>query len=671
MTILLTKCPYCDSNFMMLDTEGSRGQCVSCSKERTFSIEEIAEAESRRDKLSEKYLGRLEEAFRNKDLDRMKPMVEEVAMAGISSWYAWLCVGWADMEMGSVGQAFDDFKLAALFIDEENYDEFYESVMEITLDSLEKTVREGKEWGDENTSMVDFTGTLFERFEHLSDQDFMCDLMLRIGTLSDSIDTALMGGDLIKEIMMMVLDYMSGNTYVLDHMDFLNNAKSAVDSIDEAMKAKAQDKTMSPKTVEIWGSGFSEFIQMLIDGEGKLLEKASDQDLLALCDYWGVNDYEDVFNLLQTAFESHTGYVLSGKRNKGIKKKRDQALADYLEAFGRPLVQGFISPDSEAEDYDRICPDCGRYLNADEDGLMVCECGFKSRMATDDIEDLPENVQELVIMGRKAIQDKDSRMLNNLGERILEFEQDNWHGYTYLAASCALDGQLCESLMLVVQAANGVPREDAPEFKDLIVELLGESFSSNDDPEQNMIFVFMSAFYEALDNSHLKECGIPMAIIERMKEGDYRTAVRGALATMVLDSVLHHEIDKTTSLTRIKETIRSLLELLDRVDAGMADAKNDNEGNKDDVENYSKTTRDLLGYLNAKIDGISASSGDERLGYMSGYWASRPDDYADMAKKLSDALEFDPDIAYSPKSKSIKKSKNGIDRFLDSYVSMS
>ncbi|MBR4685415.1 MAG: hypothetical protein IKP04_02675, partial [Candidatus Methanomethylophilaceae archaeon] len=271
MTILLTKCPHCDSNFMLLNTDMSKGECVACGKEQAFNEKEISEAETRRDSLSEQYIGRLEKAYGDKDREKMSSLAEEVANAGISSWYAWFCVGWSDLQEGRTGPAFDDFKLAALFLDEENFDEFYELAMDAVLESIEDAAREDKDWSTEDTTLVDFTGALFERFEHLCEQDFMCDLILRLGTLSDSIETARMGASLIKEIMMIVMDYMSGNLFVEDRQNLLNNAKSSIDSVDEAMQAKAQDGSMAPNTVKIWGSGFSEFLQMLIDGGDKIV----------------------------------------------------------------------------------------------------------------------------------------------------------------------------------------------------------------------------------------------------------------------------------------------------------------------------------------------------------------------------------------------------------------
>lgn len=667
MTILLTKCPHCDSNFMLLNTEMSKGECVACGKEQAFNEKEISEAETRRDSLSEQYIGRLEKAYGDKDREKMSSLAEEVANAGISSWYAWFCVGWSDLQEGRTGPAFDDFKLAALFLDEENFDEFYELAMDAVLESIEDAAREDKDWSTEDTTLVDFTGALFERFEHLCEQDFMCDLILRLGTLSDSIETARMGASLIKEIMMIVMDYMSGNLFVEDRQNLLNNAKSSIDSVDEAMQAKAQDGSMAPNTVKIWGSGFSEFLQMLIEGGDKIVAQYSDEEMFSLCEYWGVNDYEAVFGLLQNAFEFHLGFMMSGKRNKGIQKKRDKALSDYETAFRKPLDEGLTSEMEEgALDYDRICPDCGKYLIADEDGVIKCECGFKSRIATADIDDLPENVPELVMMGRKAFLDRDPKMLNNIGERILEFDENNWYGFVSLASSCAIDGQIGESIMLFTQASEHLDQKDRKEFRDCLLDILSESIMSGDPDPMSMMF--MHVLFEALDRSPAKDCNISLALVDRVSKASFDDSVKGFQASMMVNPVFSFEIMHSTSLRHLKETCSKLLDLVDAIRTGNDSIKKDSSNLKQDVSDYVRTYNDLLRHMMSSIDGRTAGMNDEKIGYLAGHWAASMDAYSDMASKVNEAMFEDDDAPYNPKSNSIMKAKHAIDRFLDDYL---
>ena len=668
MTVLLTNCPGCGSNFMLLDTETGKGHCALCPHTKNFDEKEIRDAETRRDSISDRYLPRLEKVYGEKDYEAMAQLAEEVANEGVSSWYAWYCVGWFDLHEGNIGPAFDDFKLAALFLDEENFDEFYELTMDAVLNSIEEAARNDKNWSTEDTTMVEFTGTLFERFEHLCEDDFMIDLMLRLGSLSDSIDKASMGGSLIKEIMMIILDYMSGNTYVVDHQALLNNARNAVDQIDEAMQERSGDGTLPINTVKIWGKGFSEFIGMLISAGDSMVAEYSDDELLTLCDYWAMNDYETVFNLLQNAFEFHLGFMLSNGRNKGIQKKRDKALADYEAAFKRPLVEGLTTDDDYQEDFDRICPDCGKTLKADEEGLLRCECGFRSRVVTEDINDLPENVQQLMAMGRKAIQDRDPRMLNNIGERILEFEPDNWFGFMSLAQSCILDGEIGEAEMLFAQTAERLSEKDRKEFRDLVVEELGRAFSENEDPEQQMSAVFIPVLLESISLSKASECKIAQGIIERMTKGTYDSSAKGFMATMVINPSITFELMHNTSLNYQKAMCIRYLALLDSVEKGMNGIRKDEFNLKDDVMNFVRTNRDVLKHLMIGIEANSGKFDDERIGYMSGYWAANMDQYENLAGELVDAFQYDEDIVYKANSNQILKSYHMIDTYLDEYM---
>ncbi len=666
MTILMTPCPFCSSAFMMLETDTRQGQCAQCGKSKMFSDQEIEAAESLRDRLCEKYNGRLQEAYESKDYAKMASLVEEVAMAGISSWYAWFCIGWYDLHEGNTGTAFDDFKLAAMFLDEENFDEFYELTMGAVLDSIEDTIQKDEDWMKEDTTLVEFTGTLFDRFDHLcEDGDFVCDLMLRLGTTE--IKTAVMGGNLIKEIMMIVIDYFSGNTFIPDHQTLLNNAIYSAETIDSQMQDMAQDGTLPPNIVKIWGSGFIEYLETIRNYEDGVMERYSEEDAITLSEYWSFNDYETVFSLFQSSFQYHMGYVMSGKRNKGIMKKRDKALDDYSKAFIRPLEEGLTDQDSEyEEDYDRICPDCGKPLTADGSGLIQCECGFKSRIVTDDINNLPENVPELIIMGRKAYEEKDPVMLNNIGERILEFDQENWFGFLTLSSACAADGELAECMMLAVQACEALPQDAVEEFSDRVVDEIGSAMLAVEDQDDMLAGVVIPPFYEAVENSPAKDAGIPMRLVGKLSEGTFDRTAKGFLAAMIFYPTIVYEFTANGSLRHIKEVSEALIVLADRILEGVKAIKNDDSGLKTDTLDVAAVYKELLGYLVQAIDSRTADMGDEKIGYMAGYWKANKDRYEEMVSKLADSFTLDG----SPKTtsdKAMKKSKGVIDAFLLAY----
>lgn len=668
MTALLTRCPFCDSNFMLLNTEGKQGECVVCGKKKSFSDTEVSAAESLRDSISENYLGKLEEAYNTKDYDRMAQLAEEVANEGISSWYAWFCIGWSDLHQGKVTAAFEDFRLAVLFLDEENFDEFYELTMDAVLESLEETARKGDAWGDEDTSLVDFTGTLFERFEHLCEEgDFMVDLMLRIGTLAEDIDRASTGGNLIKEIMMLVLDYLSGNTYVVDRQALLRNARLAIEDMD-AMMRLLNDDSLPKSTINVWGPGFIDLIDRLIAMGDRMEAKFSEEELLSLCDYWGMEDYLSVFNILQNAFESHLGFMLSNGRNKGIEKRRDKALDDYEKAFRRPLDEGLSAEEEGDIEFDQICPDCGKYLKADDTGLMVCECGFRSRIVTEDITNLPESVTQLTAMGKKALEEKDPSMLNNVGERILEFEPDNWYGFLFLAESCIIDGEIPEAVMLYSQSAEHVPVSHADEYADRVVSQLGSIFGSMEDTDQHMASVFLPVLFETISNSPAKDRGIQLRIIDRMAEAEYDMSNKGFGATLIIAPVYTFEVLHHTGLNYQKDMCARLVRLIDRIEEGMEGIKKDADNMKDEVITFVRTNRDLFNHIIKGIEQRTKDLDDERKGYLAGYWGANLDRYQNLIEKLTEAFAYEEDVVYKPNSNSILKSKHIIDTYLDSYM---
>jgi len=669
MTALLTNCPYCDSNFMLLNTEAGKGECVVCGRKKEFSADEIETAETRRDSISEAYVSRMQDAYESKDYEKMKVLAEEVANEGISSWYAWFCIGWSDLHEGKITAAFEDFRLAVLFLDEENFDEFYELTMEAVLDSLEDSARKDVAWGDEETSLVDFTGTLFERFEHLCENgDFMTDLMLRIGTLAEDIDNANMGGNLIREIMMLVLDYLSGNTFVIDRQALLHNAKQSVEDIDAMMKLMSKDGSIPVKTIEVWGTGFIDLLDRLIAMGDRMEADFSEEELMSLCDYWGGEDYLDVFNILQNAFEYHLGFMLSNGRNKGIQKKRDKALEDYEKAFRRPLDEGLKVPEDGDIEFDQICPDCGKYLRADDSGLMVCECGFKSRIVTEEIENLPKNVNQLVPLGKRAIEDKDPSMLNNVGERILEFDEDNWFGFICLAESCLLDGELPEAVMFFSKAAEHITKDDALFYANLLVNDLGLALGNMGDSDQHMSAVFLPALLETIHGSSAKDLGIPLRLIDKMADSSYDTTLKAFGATVVITPVFMYELLHHTGLNYQKDMCARIINLLDVVEIDLENVKEDPTNIRDEIVTYIRTNRDLLNHMITGIESRTRELDDEEKGYLSGKWGADQDGYQQLVKGLTEAFSYDEDAVYKPNSNTILKSKHQIDGYLDSYM---
>ena len=667
MTILMAGCPLCGSNYMLLNTETRKGECTACRGTHDFTEKEVSDAETRRDRLSEEYIPRLERAFKDRDAEKMHRLATEVAEQGISSWYAWFCIGWSDLQQCDTASACDDFDLAANFIDEESFDEFYSLTMDAVLESIEATARTGDVWMTEDVSLSGFTGTMYDRFDSLSDVDFMTDLVLRIGTLADSLESALTGGSLIREIMSIVLDYVTGNMYVPDQQQITNYAMSSVEAIDARMQGMAQDGTMSPNMVKVWGKGFSEFLQMMLDGQSALIAEYPEDQLLQLCEYWEYNDCSDVFTFLYSALDYHTGYIVSGKRNKGIMKKRDKAFAGYQDTFSRPLREGLqVTREDEEEDFDRICPGCGKPLYADETGLMKCECGFRSRIVTDAIYDLPESVPELVDMVEKALPDRDPMALNNLGERILEFDRENWYGFFALAQSCLLDMELNEGIAMLTEACQRLDYRKKDEFADMVVEEIPKAvIGVSDDPGVFPIFVIQ--LYDAISRSPACDCDIPRRLIRRLSQEDAADPNRGACIILIMLPTMSYEVRSNADIRYQRDMMADFSGLCRKILDDIESHKDAGVGVKRDLVVLASMLRDLTAYFVTRADARISSMTEEEIGAIAAQWDGS-ERYNEISMDLMDCFYTEPDISYNPKSKAMLKSKHGIDRYVENYL---
>ncbi len=667
MTLLFTKCPYCGSNLMLLNTEDSKANCIICSKFHDFTESEVKEAEAKRDSVSEKYLPQVQRAFEAKDFEAMKAIADELVHEGISSWYAWMCIGWLDMREGNTGNALEDLKLAASFLDEENYDEFYETAMEVILDAMEEAARNDKEWFTEDASLVTFAATLSERFEHLqSDGDFVMDLLKRVGTLEDDVDKQSMGLALISEIVLCVLDYYSGNTFVIDHQDILNSAISSIETIQSKVESMKFDGSVNRQLVSNLGPGYVSFMKDMLAFEDSMAQSFTEDQLLDLCDYWSSNDYEEVFDLFQDVFTLHNDVVSSGGRNKGAVKKRDAAMAEYEAAYRKPLDEGLTeSNKGQDEDFDRICPECGAYLKADDSGMMVCECGFKSRMVTKDILDLPEDMGKLVPMIRRAMDEKDPTMLNNIGEKILSIDEDDWHGSFALAESCLLDSEFGEAVMMFLQASETVGPKDIVQFRKDVVEGIGNAMCVVEDTNQMSAVILMPMLLESLYGEE-KGCKSIPELVSILSNAPYDNSFRGYIVSNIIGSLITvhfiHNIDPAEQ----RALCVSVLELIDRMEASTKTIKEDEPGMKDDVLTFTQSYRDMLNVLIAGYD--SKASDPKEAGFITGYWSAAPEEYEELVGELGSALSIDDNVAYSPKSNTMQKAVRDMGKYVDIYV---
>ncbi len=262
MTLLMTKCPFCGENFMIADTEDLEGECLLCRRSRAFTKEEIGDAESRRDELSEKYIPEMQRLFETGDAGAMAPLAEKVAKEGVSSWYAWFFIGWYEMMSGKAGKGFDDFSLAASFLDEENFDEFYSLVTDACMDSLAAACAEGRRWDEDHLGMMEFSEVMDERFHNLMDVTLEEDLATRIGY---SDDCAGSGGACLNfafEAADMAVCYACNDMLLLDHGSVLEAASWAAGAM--ASRAEELDGPKGRNAPKIrMMSGFLEDVRKL------------------------------------------------------------------------------------------------------------------------------------------------------------------------------------------------------------------------------------------------------------------------------------------------------------------------------------------------------------------------------------------------------------------------
>ena len=168
---------------MMLDTEDETGECILCKKRSRFTREEIDAAESRRDGLSERYLGPIQQAFNDNDFETVTSLCEEIGREGVSSWYIWTVAGVCDARQGKGDQAMDAFGLATEFLDEESFDEFYDMVMDAVLDTFVADCNEERDFSIPLSDLMNLSSTIEERFYEIMDIGFPQDLFIRIGML--------------------------------------------------------------------------------------------------------------------------------------------------------------------------------------------------------------------------------------------------------------------------------------------------------------------------------------------------------------------------------------------------------------------------------------------------------------------------------------------------------
>ena len=474
MTLLLTRCDGCGENFMLADTEALDGTCYLCGRKRRFTKEEIGEAETERDRLSEKYVERMQKAYDEKDPKTVAELAEEAGKAGVSSWFAWFFIGWADMSEGKAADAFKDFELSVSFLDEENLDEFCDLVMDACLERLDKAVKDGELWLDTYEPLFGFDDALMERFGDVIEFRFVTELIGRMGFLDVSKDPE--GRVLAASIAYLAFVYAASDMYLPDHQDVMEAASGALESLKSMDGPFNETRTLAETMVEA--------ISRVSEMENAVCEEHEDC-LGALCDHW-IDEDDGHGDVMMDICEEGLKYGVSGRRNRGAKNKMDKA----VERYGKLLDEAVAvaaerademqeGPEDPENPYEGVsCPECGRFVPAGPGGLLECRCGFRGRAVTKAIEDLPDDLESLHKIADEAYLNRDSEALNNVGEHILGFDGTDWRGCVSLAFSCALDGNLPIALDVLTPCMGHVDNKDANEFAGKSLELISHGMAN-------------------------------------------------------------------------------------------------------------------------------------------------------------------------------------------------
>ena len=474
MTLLLTRCDGCGENFMLADTEALDGTCYLCGRKRRFTKEEIGEAETERDRLSEKYVERMQKAYDEKDPKTVAELAKEAGKAGVSSWFAWFFIGWADMSEGKAADAFKDFELSVSFLDEENLDEFCDLVMDACLERLDKAVKDGELWLDTYEPLFGFDDALMERFGDVIEFRFVTELIGRMGFMDVGKDPE--GRVLAASIAYLAFVYAASDMYLPDHQDVMEAASGALESLKSMDGPFNETRTLA----ETMADAISRVSEM----ENAVCEEHEDC-LGALCDHW-IDEDDGHGDVLMDVCEEGLKYGVSGRRNRGAKNKMDEAVEKYRKLLNEAVAvaaerademqDGPADPENPYEGVS--CPECGRFVPAGPGGLLECRCGFRGRAVTKAIEDLPDDLESLHRIADEAYLNRDSEALNNVGEHILGFDGTDWRGCVSLAFSCALDGNLPIALDVLTPCMGHVDKKDANEFAGKSLELISHGMAN-------------------------------------------------------------------------------------------------------------------------------------------------------------------------------------------------
>ncbi len=662
MTILLTRCPKCGENFMMADTEELEGTCILCSCIKPFTKEEMSDAETRRDKLSEEYIPRMQEAYEKKDTATMSALAEEAASKGVTSWYAWFFIGWCHMYEGHISRAFDDFELAVSFLDEESFDEFYDLVADTCIESLASSHEKEDGWSGDCMSLFGFSDTLTDRFGELMECGFEEDLITRMGYMDAEVSEEPSCCFLAYETLNIAVRYSHYNLYMPDHLPILSAASWTV----EAMGRRAQEIGASKNTMAMFPL-MKEFLDRLLKIESDIYGDFGEEKLDALCDLWASMEKDEHEEHLTRAYSSFASYMVSAGRNKGQKKKMDAALLDYDRSIrksleGLPLDEEQDEEGSDEYDFDDVeCPLCGKRVPAGPGGIVECECGFRHRNVTRRILDLPEDEDALVAMAEEAFDGGDAELLNNLGNRILD-QGDHPMGYLAIARSLILDGMLAESLDALCRKSTKLSGKDGRMFYDRALDMVVEGIANASKNEDLLSSIFLIPLVSSLER--LEGRSFLLDLMDRILGlGSAKTLVSDMIVPLSLFRLMAINMGMNTSLESWKSLCDRCARFLETALARI-DGVPEDEDSGQCSENIRKSM-DVIGYMQKRIEQSISRADPASLEGLEKRWRC-----GDVHDILSDLMlkTIWHDTKYDPGSDEVRDARDAVDAALLAYM---
>ncbi|MBO4568794.1 MAG: hypothetical protein J5674_02265, partial [Candidatus Methanomethylophilaceae archaeon] len=551
--------------------------------------------------------------------------------------------------------AFKDFEISTAFLDEESLDEFMDLVMDTSLESVERSAEKGEAWLERFEPLFGFEDALEDRFGDLLEIGFVEDLVSRIGYLDlDSDLKARMAAVTAADV---AFAYSAFDLYLPDHQGVMEASAGVLRSIeaDEGLSAG----------VRMLAGTLGDTMERMMDIEMDACRKHGEDGIDALCNYWveGSDGHED---MIMDMFLESVKFATSNKRNKGAKKKADKAADDYRDLLEKTLSDGTLddyrssrSPDGPFGPFDgRECPECGRFVPAGPGGVIQCGCGFKGRIVTEAIDDLPEDLESLHAIAGRAFSDLDSEALNNVGERILDIDDKDWRGCVALAWSCVLDGNLAVALGILMPCMEHIGRDDAEEFSDKALELIsqGISDSSSEDDALSLIPLSMVlASFPGIEDQR----PVALRLLERIKEKGFGGFASIGLASMIPSTIVNSLGSHTYPLYEVEDVMKKILDLQE---AAHIAAKDAGVPETDDGLYVMRMLEDNIGSLKTVLRILEERSGKEPMATGDETY----EEYLEVLDAMTDFFKEDDSRGRDPSRTS--KAEKRLRRSLEGYL---